>query len=106
MGSDRAMKPGKIGMRLLESVAIFLAIVASANVAVMMTISDQFLSPIWLPAAICLSALIWFGNRSIPAIVIATGFLGWLVARNADISPTLAILVVVGTAAGAILQAA
>jgi signal transduction histidine kinase/DNA-binding response OmpR family regulator/HPt (histidine-containing phosphotransfer) domain-containing protein len=92
-------------MRLLESAAIFLAIVASAKLAAMMTISDQLISPIWLPAAVCLSALIWLGNRSIPAIVIGTGFLGWGVAQTADIALLATLLVVIGTATGATLQA-
>ena len=92
-------------MRLLESAAIFLAIVASAKLAAMMTISDQLISPIWLPAAVCLSALIWLGNRSLPAIVLGTGFLGWGVAKSADIALLATLLVVLGTAAGATLQA-
>jgi PAS domain S-box-containing protein len=99
------MISGKAGMRSLEAAAIFLAIVASAKLAAMMTISDQLISPIWLPAAVCLSALIWLGNRSIPAIVLGTGFLGWGVAKNADIALLATLLVVPGTAAGATLQA-
>ncbi|RLA60525.1 MAG: diguanylate cyclase [Gammaproteobacteria bacterium] len=105
MGSDKSMKLKTMGARLLESVMIFLAIVASAKLAAMMTISDQLISPIWLPAAVCLAVLIWLGNRSIPAIVIGTGYLGWVAANNVDVALVATLLVVVGTATGATLQA-
>jgi len=89
----------------LQSVATIFAVLASAKLASAMMISDTVLSPVWLPAAICLSALIWLGNRGIPAILLSTGFLGWVVARDAGLGPALAAVVIVGTAAGATLQA-
>ncbi|MEH6635957.1 MAG: response regulator [Halioglobus sp.] len=92
-------------MRLLETAATMLVIMAAAQLAAIMTISDQLVSPISLPAAACLTALLWLGNRGIPAILIATGFLGWLLARDASINLLPTILVVVGTSAGATLQA-
>jgi PAS domain S-box-containing protein len=94
--------------RFLESLTIFIAVVAAAKFASMMTVSEQFMSPVWLPAAVCLTALIWLGNRALPAIALSTGFLGWVVARDNGglaLGSMAASLVIVGTAAGATLQA-
>jgi len=102
----RAEQPRTSVIRtLLQSLATMCAVVASAKLASAMMISELILSPVWLPAAICLSALIWLGNRGIPAILLSTGFLGWVVARDAGLGPALASVVIVGTAAGATLQA-
>ena len=90
---------------LLQSLATIAAVVASAKLASVMIVSELVLSPVWLPAAICLVALIWLGNRGIPAIVLSTGFLGLVVARDAGIGPALTAVVIAGTAAGATLQA-
>jgi PAS domain S-box-containing protein len=93
--------------RVLEGLLVFFAIVASAKFASMMSVSEQLMSPIWLPAAICLTAYLWLGRRALSIIAIATGFLGWVVARD-DGGHTLgsmaAWLVITGTATGAILQ--
>ena len=91
--------------KLLESGFIVVTIVASAKLAAMMRISDLILSPIWLPAAVCLTAILWVGWRSLPAIVTATAFLGWVVARDAGVPPANTLMVVVGTAIGAAAQA-
>ena len=90
---------------LLQSTVIFLAVVASAKLASAITISDLILAPVWFPAAICLSALIWIGNRSIPAIMVSTGFVGWAVARDAAVGQMALALIIVAVAAGATLQA-
>ena len=91
--------------RVLETLGLFLAVLGSAKLASMMAISDQVLSPVWLPAAVCLTALIWLGNRALPAIIIGTGFLGWVLARDADLGVAAAGLVIVATSAGAVAQA-
>ena len=90
---------------LLQSTVIFLAVVASAKLASAITISDLILAPVWFPAAICLSALIWIGNRSIPAIMVSIGFVGWVVARDAAVGQMALALIIVGVAAAATLQA-
>jgi len=91
--------------RVLETLGLFLAVLGSAKLASMMAISDQVLSPVWLPAAVCLTALIWLGNRALPAIIIGTGFLGWVLARDAELGMAAAALVIIATSAGAVLQA-
>ena len=81
------------------------AIIASAKLAAMMTISEQVLSPVWLPAAVCLTAVIWLGRRGAVAVALATAFLGWVVARDAHTGGAGALLSILGTAVGATLQA-
>jgi PAS domain S-box-containing protein len=92
-------------LRFLEGLAVIAAIVASSRLAAMMTTSDQGLSPVWLPAAVSLAAAIWLGRRAAPAILLATGFLGWVVARDAQVGPAGTVLTAVVTAIGALLQA-
>jgi signal transduction histidine kinase/DNA-binding response OmpR family regulator/HPt (histidine-containing phosphotransfer) domain-containing protein len=95
----------KWGARLLETVIVMVVMVAAARLAEMMTISDQLLSPVWLPAAVSLAAILWLGDRAVPAIIVSTGFLGWVVASRAGVSLGPALLVALCTATGATLQA-
>ena len=90
---------------LLQSLAVLITIIASAKLASMMVISDQLLSPVWLPAAVSLTALIWLGNRILPAIALGTGFLGAVVAQNAGLSGAITSAIIVATATGACVQA-
>ena len=91
--------------RLLETLVVFFVVAGAAKLSSMMTISDQLLSPLWLPAAVCLTALIWLGNRALPAILLGTAFVGWVVARDANLGGVATALVMAATAAGAGLQA-
>ena len=103
----RESLPGDwIGLRLLlQSLAVLITIIASAKLASMMVISDQLLSPVWLPAAVSLTALIWLGNRILPAIALGTGFLGAVVAQNAGLSGAITSAIILATATGACVQA-
>jgi len=91
--------------RALETLAVFFIVLGAAKLSSMMTISDQLLSPLWLPAAVCLTSLIWLGKRIFPAIALSTAFLGWVVARDANLGSIATILVMTATAVGACLQA-
>ena len=102
---ETSKRPGGIFFRLIESVAVIAVIIASAKLAAMMTISGQLLSPVWLPAAVCLTAAIWLGPRALPSILLGTGFVGWVVARDAQTEQAAALLSIFGTSIGAALQA-
>jgi PAS domain S-box-containing protein len=89
----------------LDSIGVIIGVIAAAQLSSIMTISDLWLSPVWLPSAVCLTALIWLGNRIIPAIAISTGFLAWVVARDAQLGILATLLIIPATALGATLQA-
>jgi signal transduction histidine kinase/DNA-binding response OmpR family regulator/HPt (histidine-containing phosphotransfer) domain-containing protein len=99
------MSPRDFVIWLLQSIAIFLAIVATAMLASLMVISDQVQSPIWLPAAVGLASAIWLGKRAIPAIFIGASFIAALLAERQGVDVQPSLLVSMGTGLGGAMQA-
>ena len=90
---------------LWQTLAIMGAMLATAILSSLMVVSEQLLSPVWLPAAVGLSAAIWLGARALPGIFLGAGWIGLALARREMLGLEGTLLLATGAAVGATLQA-
>ena len=90
---------------ILRTLLIAVALLATALVGGMMSISAELQSFIWLPSGVGIAVALWFGLRALPGVFLGGGLIGWIFASGQGLSDFQVFVVTIGSAAGSLVEA-